>query len=146
MSEPIKVFVTGLESSGTQWVSSMLSQHPGLIVQHGSCPSDGGPYRHYVQLPKDHVVVIVVRDKSCQEASVKRRGYNDTTPDKFSFEENIGCLSIYIDAAPKTVFVSYETLVMWKQKYLNQVFHQLGVESITVTTEWRDENSKYRVQ
>ena len=139
----MKVFVTGFESSGTKWVASILSQHQELQVTHGSCPEGWGTDRHYVDFPEDHILVIVVRDRTCQEESVRRLGYNNDTPKSFSFEDNVACLSKYMKLSKQTVFVSYETLVMWQQQYCDQVFRAIGVPTVNIHTYWRDENMKY---
>lgn len=139
----MKIFVAGLESSGNHWVRSILSQHPFLLVTGDSFPSDGDVSRHY-PVPQDFdVLVVVAREQHCQQLSVLRRGYNKGRESDFSFEKDRNRICELIESAPRVVFVSYDTLLLYRQHYIDNVFEQIGVTPVEVTTDYRDETGKY---
>jgi hypothetical protein len=141
----IKVFVAGLENSGNHWVHSILSQHPDLEVSITSFPCEWGEKRCYpYPLEAPDTMVIVCRDSTCQRRGVIRRGYETGNEGKFTNEESIqAILSVASLTKRKVVFVSYETLVRYRDAYLKWLFWEIGVDPVEVKTEFRDENIKY---
>ena len=140
----LTVLVGGLESSGNHWMQSILEQHPMLDVSLQSYPHDMGENRRYIY-PKEQkdVVVIMARDSTCQRKSVEWRGYEKGTEDKFPNERNVPAVLAMRGYAKKVVWCSYETLIRYRQAYLNWVFAQIGVEPIVPHTEYNDGNRKY---
>lgn len=143
----MKVYATGLESSGNNWVRSVLKQHPDLQVDGDSFPTnypEGTKTRHYPVPPSDFdVLVVTVRDQNCSEASIKRREYNKGRENDFDFNKNVEAICAYISYSNRKVFVSYETALIYKQLYWDNIFRQIGVPPVRVKTEYRNENSKY---
>lgn len=143
----IKVFCAALENSGRNWIQSCLAQHPELYVKGDSFPSQMGEGRHY-PVPEDDLydrLVIVTRDKTCQERGVERRGYNSLTPGRFTENLNVAMIGrIIVNTPPEqVVFVSYEGVLIYRQLYWDNIFVQLGVHPFNIVTDYRDENVKY---
>jgi hypothetical protein len=137
------IFCAGLESSGNRWARSVLAQHPELNVTEDSFPSGDGTERHYPIPPKEtDVVVLIVRDRTCQETSVLRNGYNNHSPENFHPTQNLDQLKALSQSHP-VVFFSYETALVFRQDYWDWIFNQIGVEPIPVKLEYQDGNSKY---
>jgi hypothetical protein len=138
----MKINVIAKESSGRRWIDSILAQHPARDVLGYSFPCDKGENRRYPILRAADAVVIVCRDLNCQEASVAGKGYNDETPDKFLHDESIAAI---LEAAGGSVvfFFSYETLLVYRQRYLDWFCQQLGVPPFDVKSDWIDGNAKY---
>lgn len=138
------VLVGGLESSGNHWMQSILEQHPELEVSIESYPRDMGLDRRY-QYPKEQVDVFVLmaRDSTCQRRSVIQHGYEKGTEGQFQNDENVAAVLAARVRAKKTVWCSYETLVRYRQPYLDWIFQQIGVDPIVPQTEYRDANLKY---
>lgn len=139
----MKVFCAGMESSGNNWVRSVLSQHPELEISGNSFPSCMKEDRHYPIPGERDAVVIIVRDRTCQQKSVERREFNAGNEGKFTEEENLICLEDLIQSTPRVVFVSYESALIFRQAYWSNIFSQLGVPDFAVNTEYLDGNAKY---
>jgi hypothetical protein len=138
----MKINVIAKESSGRRWIDSILAQHPALDVLGYSFPCDKGENRRYPTLRAADAIVIVCRDLTCQEASVAGKGYNDETPDKFLHDESIQQILASFGVSV-VFFFSYETLLVYRQHYMDWFFHQLGLPAHEVQTEWIDGNAKY---
>lgn len=127
-----RVFVAGVEDSGTRWVTCLLNAHPDIdIVHHYSNP--GGAEFQPLLLwaerkgldPMDDIV-LVVRDMSCVRASRQASGAKprggavaDTALEQIWHD---------LEALPNPVMVvSYEALVASRDRYLTHIFRQLGV-------------------
>ena len=144
-----KINVIALESSGRHWVDSLLRQNPELEVWGASFPYDPWPDRRYLPLPEDaDALVVVVRDRNCQEKSVQNRDYNQGAPEgEFTPDKNRAAIEIEIARARQrslpVYFFDYEAALLYRQTYLDWFFRLLGVPPVTIQTDWRDENRKY---
>lgn len=139
----MKVFVAGFESSGNRWVRSVLAQHPNLVICGDSFPSGRFADRHYPSVDSGtDCLVIVIRDQTCRRKSVETNQYAIGRESDFSEELNLKAL---LNAANgiRIVFLSYESALTLKQFYWDNIFAQLGVRPITVSTEYIDGNAKY---
>lgn len=139
----IRVFVAGLESSGNHWIRSVLKHHPGLLVTGDSFPSDWCERRHYPQVEPHDVLVIAARDRTAHRASVVRMGYEKDTEGKFPDEKSLELIASAATKSPKVVFASYETALLYRQAYWDFLFRCIGVDPVTVETEYKDGNVKY---
>lgn len=140
--------VVGLECSGTKWLRDIVALHPDVTeVRHYSFPCGEGEKRGYPEMLAADLNVIVTRDKTCQELSVVNNGYNDGQQQgKFRPMENMNALIQALkNQDPKTrhIFVSYETLLVWRQWYLDWVFELMGLTPLIVRVEYKDGNRKY---
>lgn len=112
-----RVIVTGLESSGTKWVTELLGRHPGVReVIHTSIPEY--LMRHVdikTRWPElngaDHVVWMF-RDETCRLASVKRLEYDaDRSPEFVPPQLYANCSRLYRGIRSPITLISYEGLV-----------------------------------
>lgn len=138
-----KVYCCGLESSGNKWIREILRKHPELSVVGESFPCGLKEERCYPKFEPCDVVVIIARDKTCSSTSVKRRGYNDGHEGSFSDDESIEQVLAIAKRAPRTIFVSYETALLYRQHYWTNIFKQLGVSDMAVDAEYLDGNVPY---
>lgn len=141
----MKVYLTGLESSGQKWARRCLSQHPELNVCGDSAPTGWasvGRQYDYSHVGCD-VMVVITRDQTCHQRSVKNLGYNRGMEGKFTDEESKVHILNQTQSAPKVIWISYEAIMCYQQDYWDWVFSQLGVEPILVETDYRDGNAKY---
>lgn len=146
----MKVNVIRLESSGGNWICSILAMHPEISVSEYSFPRFMGAEREYPDVPQCDVLCVPCRDSTIQEMSVDRHGYNSLTTDSFSREESVEKMNAAIrshsDAGARVVFISYETLIQYRDLYLSSVFQQIGVSVEDFQydlVEYRDGNVKY---
>jgi hypothetical protein len=144
----MKINVIALEGSGRNWVQSLLLKHPELEIWGESFPCFSFPERRYPTPPSGaDALVVVVRDKSCQEASVYRRGFN-TGYGEFEFSPDISRNEIgkVIKECRKTGvpvhFFDYEAALLYTNFYLDSFFKSLGVKPVLVDSDWRDANRK----
>jgi hypothetical protein len=133
----MKVVVAGAEHSGTRWVWALLSCHPEIEPIHISIPSEGK-----LKPLEGDVIVYVVRDRSCTlksqefENSVKQEHLEEMLSGDAVEMADRWFMKQGIKSDAKTVLISYETLLRFRDLYLFQIFKQIGVnEYITIPRE-----------
>jgi len=140
----MNVTVTGPESSGQTWLKSCLSQHPDLLVDGDSVPCEWGINRHYPDLSYKENLIIICRDRTISQTSVRQRGYNHGYEgEAFNEDSVLLALELAASTAKNVLFVSYEGLLFYKQIYFNTIFDWLKVARIKVETTYKDGNLKY---
>ena len=154
------VVLVGPEASGNRWFYDILALHPNIeIIQNkhtSSFPREGSYLRHYPDMmkrigfvpDKTSVAMVIGRDRSCTEAAWKRSDYNRGHPDtSFTFDDTLVKLTEFVNSwTGIIVFVSYELLLVWKEKYLQHLFAQIGVDPQFYPYEkvnYQDGNKKY---
>ena len=146
----MKINVIALESSGRRWVDSVLRTHPELDVTGTSFPIEGGESRRYPRVELSDALCVVCRDLTVQFKSVERLGCNFSTASKFSTRENLDAVQkvireFYLNSRP-VVWISYETLLAYRDMYLASIFTQLGVDPQKydyTSVQYQDGNAKY---
>lgn len=144
----MKINVIALEGSGRNWVQSLLKQHPDIELWGESFPCFSHPQRYYPTPPPGaDAVIVVVRDKTCQEYSVARRGFNvGYGENEFTPEQNLGevskLITTYKNMNTPVHFFDYEAALLYKNLYLDSFFKCLGLSPVQVESDWRDENHK----
>lgn len=127
----MKVNVIRLESSGGNWISGILRSHSEIEVETFSFPCFMGPERFYPSIPACDVLCVPCRDATIQEKSVESHGYNSLTEFAFSREESLEKINATIrsfsESGTPIVFISYETLLQYREAYLATIFKQIGV-------------------
>lgn len=124
--------VIALESSGRRWVDRILAAHPELSVTGNSFPSDGGEHRRYPQIELSDALCVVCRDLTVQFKSVEQLKYNLSTADRFSTADSLQAVGKVIADFQNhnrlIVWISYETLLAYRETYLRHIFTSLGVD------------------
>lgn len=146
--------VVGIEGSGTGWMARLLSMHPDIGrpwqgdlaggCWHTSYPLWTGyrPLRE-VWPERDRQLLVMLRDRSCSEASRRRSGYiafHGARADR-----RIGIAEMLADVMEwrrPPVFVSYEGLIDLGQPYFDRILLQMGL-SVGFALTARDRNQKY---
>ena len=127
------VIVCGAEHSGTRFVWALMELHPHIKAAHLSFPSGGRFYpvntvvenKKFWGDIKDFVFLYVVRDKWCNLKSQERESSLNAEDavvlsDEFFIEE-------MKRLNHKFLFVSYETVVRFRDRYLRQIFENINV-------------------
>lgn len=145
MTTKKRMWVIGLESSGTKWVTGILASHPDIESIHSSFPSDGGEDRAYLDAPETlDAIVVVCRDQSCHRRSVVARGYENGREGEFTDGESVERIAAEVGKAEcPVVFVSYEGLLIYREHYLTWLWQTLEVANAELDVEYRDANEKY---
>lgn len=141
-----KVVTVALESSGRMWLDAILRQHPDIeLIKADSVPTGWYNLRQYPDIPRDaEVLIVAVRDRTCQRASVLTRNYNDQQGDKFQPEANeVWTKSLIEEYGDRVVFFDYEAALIYRQLYLSYFFRLIGVSDFSPTVEYVDGNEKY---
>lgn len=142
-----KIWVIGLESTGTHWITRILDSHPNIHAFTTSFPFNVREHRTYCPYEECDHLVVMCRDKTCHRLSVISKDYEENTSGKFTDSESIEEIALRIashNGKPVT-FVSYEGLLLYKKMYLSWLFSQLEVSDISETLEvdYKDGNDKY---
>lgn len=109
----MKLIVTGMESSGTKWMTELLRAHPDVEhVMHTSIPEKPMPETGFPDLNALDAVVWMVRYEPFRLKSVEMRGYNEGREEKFLppqlYEE---CQRLMLTLEKPVHFVGYESLI-----------------------------------
>lgn len=109
----MKVIVTGLECSGTKWVTTLLSKHPNVEeVFHRSIPEFGMPDTRWPDLNGADAIVWVIRYEQFRLISLARMGYAIGRTREFAIPAvYFQCHRVYFERHNQIQFVSYESLV-----------------------------------
>lgn len=142
-----KVWVIGLESTGTHWVNRILNAHPDIDAFTTSFPFDTEDRRKYCPYEDCDHLVVMCRDKTCHRLSVVAKGYEKDTPGQFTDFESIETIARRIashNSNPVT-FVSYEGLLLYREMYLSWLLSRIGVSDLAVqlAVDYQDGNVKY---
>lgn len=135
MKNKTAVIVMGAEHSGTRYVHALLSVHPEIKSFHYSIPSagkvyemreiiegmkTGGPYR-------DIYIVYVTRDRSCTlKSQEKSNSVAESHLEMYNAKDGVELADNFIKGK-SPMFVSYETIIRFRDLYLSGIFHKLGV-------------------
>lgn len=135
------VMVIGAEHSGTRFLWALMELHPHVKAFHYSLPSGGGLYKiknisaHAMTFGIDRLKYIyVVRDKSCTLKSQKKE--NSVKPvhlKRMRAKDSIEMADkFFLQEAKKNnieyIFVSYETMVRFRDQYLWETFIRLELD------------------
>lgn len=109
----MKLLVTGLESSGTKWLTELLRAHPDVdLVLHTSIPEKPMPETGYPELNALDAIVWIVRYEPFRLLSVEKHGHNLGRPERFMPPGlYLECLRLIRTASKPFHFVGYESLV-----------------------------------
>lgn len=109
----MKVIVTGLESSGTRWMTELLDRHPHIDeVIHTSIPEHPGEFTRWPDLTGANFIVWMVRSESVRRLSLERLRYDDDRAAEFRGDAACRKAVEMFEAQPvQPVVVSYEELV-----------------------------------
>lgn len=151
MNRP-KIIVTGLESSGTKWMTKIIGSHPDVREAiHTSIPENlmchpGGT--KWPELRGASFVVWVMRYERFRLLSIERLKYNDGRPEEF-LPPNLyqKCEQLYDSITCPVIFVQYGSLVgPLGRLVLKSMFKRMGLryERLPVGSfDPVDENAKY---
>jgi hypothetical protein len=147
----MNVVIIAPESSGNHLFSDIFNKHKEINIEYASSfPRLKFKGRKYPDIKKwnkeDSCLIIIARDSTITKISVENHKHNENNAGKFSYDQTIGEILENINEwQGKILFVSYETLMIWKNVYLKHIFQQLGV-SIDFPYEeinYVDGNAKY---
>jgi len=141
MSTP-DIFLIGPEGSGHHMMRRLLLWHPDVERTLGSSYPHGIPEKcEYPNLlecdPQTTVALFLCRDHTCQRASIHRRNFPQERARilrKAAWEFNspmhvMTVIEAQLDAwQGRVVWCSYETMVMWRARYLRHILIQLGLD------------------
>lgn len=150
----MKIIVAGVEGNGNHWATDTLPLHPDAeVLGSGSFPCQGpepgtGYYPKLADLDPTGTATVVVmcRDRRYAQASRLRRGFDKVHPDQMDYDEAVLELARELENWPAPiVFISYETLVTWRERYFRQVLRQIGLDPDRFPTQLviHDGNAKY---
>lgn len=146
----MRLIVTGLECSGTKWMTELLNQHPGVShCTHTSIPEFACGSTRLPELLSADAVVWMVRYEPFRLQSLAIHGFDVGRPVKYTGESlYLLAISLYkIKSNPKMVFVSYEGLIgPLGQIVFKNALTQLGLCPFCYPMDKfmpRDENAKY---
>jgi len=140
-----RIIVFGAQNSGTRWICNLISNHPdsGKNVDHASIPQgDGAPA--FLDDPNSvwDTYLIVVRDANCVRASLKAKNppnwkkyiesgtkvYDTDIVKNFQLAIQDLIENKLIPLNINYVFVSYETMMQFKESYLTQILTQIDLD------------------
>lgn len=124
------ITVTGLEGSGTNWMSGLLRLHPEVSsVIHTSLPEHGGENTRWPDLTGSDRIVWMLRYEPFRLKSVNIRGYECGRNPRFVPPELYSqCSRIYKECQVPIVFGHYEALVgPIRSVVFNNMLKQLGL-------------------
>lgn len=108
----MKIIVTGLECSGTKWMSALLKRHPAVTeVVHTSLPENPGNDTRYPDLSGADAVVCLTRYEPFRLKSAVEAGYQTGRHMEFIPPELYVKAGELISVAANVHFASYEALV-----------------------------------
>jgi hypothetical protein len=153
VAKVVKVVIIGPEASGNRWLKSILQGHEGIEISfagsfpkflyHARCYPDLQPYND-----GQTILLVVGRDQTITQKSNDRFNRNDQVenPERFSFANTLEEIRGRIrEWTGKTIFVSYELLLLWQNDYLKKIFEDIGVDTTYNydLVEYLDGNKKY---
>lgn len=145
----MKIIVTGLERSGTRWMTALLALHPDVSESvHTSIPQEYMPDTHFPDLSNCDSVVWMIRYEPFRLLSMNNVDFNVNRPERFLppqlYSEATSLLS------NKVVFASYESLLSpFGLPYFLSILKQLHLDPALFPTEMftpKDGNEKYLIQ
>lgn len=150
MGVDMRIIVTGLECSGTKWMTELLKSHPRVRrVVHTSIPEFSDSRCRFPDLTEADAIVWMIRYEPFRLRSVEARGYdNGRALNYIPPELYAAAKSCYLEYR-KIVCVSYEGLVgPLGTMVLKNLFEQLGLCPFCYPMRVfnpKDENAKYLI-
>lgn len=129
----MQVIVTGLECSGTKWMTELLSHHPSIrSAIHTSIPENRMPDSRWPDLDGVDRIVWMLRYEPIRLASVARNTYDEDRPLEFlppSLYDKV--FQLYQSFPNRPVLVSYEGLVSpYGKMVFRHTLFELGLSPI----------------
>lgn len=105
----MKIIVTGLERSGTRWMTSLLSLLPNVTAVHTSIPEEYWPDTRFPNLSSDHILWMI-RYEPFRLLSMNTVDFNDGRPQQF-LPPNLYSHALKLARSQHVIFASYEALL-----------------------------------
>lgn len=143
------IIVTGLECSGTKWLTSLLSKHPEVEnAIHHSIPELPMPKTQWPELSESDKIAWVTRYEAFRLLSLSNTQYDNGRPKEFTSPSvYFRCYEIFERYRDKIYFVSYEALVgPLGQIVLFNFMRDVGLTPVTYPAyifDAQDANRKY---
>lgn len=144
----MNIIVTGPESSGTRWVTSLISFHPDVgRVFHHSFPEGKPKGRHWPDLRKYRCpVVVCVRDRTATTMSQQSLGWEQWDPPA-CWRQALDRIEDQLVGWPAPIaVVGYESLIGLPRLVFRQTLEHIGLDADCYEYERidpQDGNAKY---